>query len=59
MGAIILSVLISFLWMRTAWSEFKLLVGVSADADFLRFVTYVCKSSHTRTHPNSHLSQRR
>ncbi|KAK0312995.1 hypothetical protein LTR01_002659 [Friedmanniomyces endolithicus] len=41
MGAIILSVLISFLWMRTAWSEFKLLVGVSADADFLRFVTYV------------------
>ncbi|KAK0937479.1 hypothetical protein LTR29_010917 [Friedmanniomyces endolithicus] len=41
MGAIILSALISFLWMRTAWSEFKLLVGVSADADFLRFVTYV------------------
>ncbi|KAK0354162.1 hypothetical protein LTR91_004573 [Friedmanniomyces endolithicus] len=41
MGAIILSVLISFLWMRTAWSEFRLLVGVSADADFLRFVTYV------------------
>jgi len=44
MGAIILSVLISFLWMRTAWSEFRLLVGVSADADFLRFVTYVCTS---------------
>ncbi|KAK5727176.1 hypothetical protein LTR15_003069 [Elasticomyces elasticus] len=41
MGAIILSVLISFLWMRTAWSEFQLLIGVSADTAFLQHVTYI------------------
>ena len=41
MGAIILSVLISFLWLRTAYSEFQLLIGVSADTSFLQHITYI------------------
>ncbi|KAK3725530.1 hypothetical protein LTR37_000500 [Vermiconidia calcicola] len=41
MGAIILSVLIAFLWMRTAYSEFQLLIGVSADTSFLQHITYI------------------
>ncbi|WPH03425.1 metal tolerance protein 3 [Acrodontium crateriforme] len=41
MGAIILSVLISFLWLRTAYSEFQLLIGVSADTAFLQHITYI------------------
>ncbi|KAK3117794.1 hypothetical protein LTR53_000482 [Teratosphaeriaceae sp. CCFEE 6253] len=40
-GAIALSVLISGLWMRTAWSEFQLLIGVSADTAFLQHITYI------------------
>lgn len=41
MGAIILSVLIAFLWLRTAYSEFQLLIGVSADTSFLQHITYI------------------
>ena len=41
MGAIILSVLIACLWGRTAWGEFQLLIGVSADTSFLQHITYV------------------
>lgn len=41
MGAIILSALISFLWVRTAYSEFQLLIGVSADTSFLQHITYI------------------
>ncbi|KAF2769428.1 cation efflux family protein [Teratosphaeria nubilosa] len=41
MGAIILSVLISFLWLRTSYSEFQLLIGVSADTSFLQHITYI------------------
>lgn len=41
MGAIILSLLISCLWLRTAYSEFQLLIGVSADTSFLQHVTYI------------------
>jgi len=44
MGAIILSVLIAFLWLRTAYSEFQLLIGVSADTSTLQLLTYVCTS---------------
>lgn len=40
-GAIILSVLIAFLWQRTAFSEFQLLIGVSADTGFLQHITYI------------------
>ena len=41
MGAILLSVLIAFLWTRTAYSEFQLLIGVSAETSFLQHITYV------------------
>ena len=41
MGAIILSTLIAFLWLRTAYSEFQLLIGVSADTSFLQHITYI------------------
>ena len=42
-GAIFLSVLISFLWIRTAFSEFMLLIGVSADTQMLQWITYICE----------------
>lgn len=41
MGAIILSVLIASLWLHTAWGEFELLVGVSADPEMLKLITYI------------------
>lgn len=44
MGAMILSVLIIFLWSRTAYSEFQLLIGVTADTNMLQHITYICKS---------------
>jgi divalent metal cation (Fe/Co/Zn/Cd) transporter len=44
MGAIIISCLITFLWLRTAYSEFQLLIGVSADTNMLQLITYICKS---------------
>lgn len=46
MGAIILSCLISFLWLRTAYSEFQLLIGVTADPHMLQLITYICKYSN-------------
>lgn len=52
LGAIILSVLISTLWLRTAYSEFQLLIGVSADTSMLQWITYICQSS---VPPNSFL----
>jgi divalent metal cation (Fe/Co/Zn/Cd) transporter len=44
MGALILSVLIIFLWSRTSYSEFQLLIGVTADTSTLQLITYICKS---------------
>ncbi|KAL5115717.1 hypothetical protein ACEQ8H_006429 [Pleosporales sp. CAS-2024a] len=41
MGALILSVLIIFLWSRTAYSEFQLLIGVTADTQMLQHITYI------------------
>lgn len=41
-GAIVLSALISILWLRTAYSEFQLLIGISADSDMLQWITYIC-----------------
>jgi len=41
MGAIILSTLIAILWLRTAYAEFQLLIGVSAETSFLQHVTYI------------------
>ncbi|KAI5367684.1 putative cation efflux protein [Septoria linicola] len=48
MGAIILSVLIAFLWLRTAYQEFQLLIGVSADTSFLQHVTYISMTHDPR-----------
>lgn len=41
-GAIVLSVAIAIVWLRTALGEFALLVGVAASADAHRLITYVC-----------------
>jgi cation diffusion facilitator family transporter len=41
MGAILLSCLISFLWLRTAYSEFMLLIGVTADTQMQQLITYI------------------
>lgn len=42
MGAILLSVLISCIWLHTAFSEFLLLVGVTASVETQQLITYVC-----------------
>ena len=41
MGAILLSLLISTLWLRTAYSEFQLLIGVTADTQMQQWITYI------------------
>ncbi|KAI9849870.1 MAG: hypothetical protein M1837_000084 [Sclerophora amabilis] len=41
MGAIVLSCLIASLWLRTAYSEFLLLIGVTADTKMLQLITYM------------------
>ncbi|EFR04101.1 cation diffusion facilitator 1 [Nannizzia gypsea CBS 118893] len=40
-GALLLSVLISFLWTKTAYSEFQLLIGVTADTEMQQLITYI------------------
>ncbi|ORY71767.1 cation efflux family-domain-containing protein [Pseudomassariella vexata] len=42
MGAIILSLLISAIWLRTAFHEFMLLVGVVSSVEMQQLITYVC-----------------
>jgi cation diffusion facilitator family transporter len=42
MGAIILSCLISVIWLHTAFNEFLLLVGVTAAIEIQQLITYVC-----------------
>lgn len=44
-GAIVLSILIAFLWLHTAYDEFQLLIGVTADREVLQLITYVCEYS--------------
>lgn len=41
-GAIALSVVVSAIWLRTAFAEFMLLVGVSASVEIQQLITYVC-----------------
>ncbi|MCJ1353378.1 MAG: hypothetical protein MMC33_003364 [Icmadophila ericetorum] len=41
MGAILLSLLIAILWIRTAQSEFQLLIGVTADTEMQQWITYI------------------
>jgi divalent metal cation (Fe/Co/Zn/Cd) transporter len=43
MGAVILSVLVAVLWLRTAYSEFQLLIGVTADPQMQQLITYICE----------------
>ena len=43
MGAILLSCLIATLWLKTAYSEFQLLIGVTADTQMQQWITYICK----------------
>lgn len=40
-GAIIISLLAAFLWLRTAASEFQLLIGVTAEPKMLQHITYI------------------
>ncbi|KAF5648095.1 cation diffusion facilitator 1 [Fusarium sp. NRRL 52700] len=47
MGAIILSVLIAGLWLHTAYDEFQLMIGVTADKDILQLITYICEYTTT------------
>ncbi|OHE90664.1 cation efflux family protein [Colletotrichum orchidophilum] len=41
-GAIILSLVVSGIWLRTAIAEFLLLVGVTASVETQQLITYVC-----------------
>lgn len=43
MGAMILSSLIVVLWLRTAYAEFQLLIGVTADTEMQQLITYICE----------------
>ncbi|KAI1936315.1 hypothetical protein LOZ66_004774 [Ophidiomyces ophidiicola] len=49
MGALILSLIIAVLWLRTAYSEFQLLIGITADTKMQQLITYICKYP-TSTH---------
>ncbi|KAI8962195.1 cation efflux family-domain-containing protein [Daldinia sp. FL1419] len=42
MGAIIISLVISYAWLYQAFKEFMTLVGRAADIDVHRLITYVC-----------------
>ncbi|KAL8667938.1 MAG: hypothetical protein Q9202_000403 [Teloschistes flavicans] len=41
MGAILLSTLIATIWLRTAYAEFQLLIGVTADTSLQQWITYI------------------
>ncbi|KAI9705682.1 MAG: hypothetical protein M1820_005092 [Bogoriella megaspora] len=41
LGAIVISFLISGLWLHTAYTEFQLLIGVSADPHMMQLITYI------------------
>ena len=41
-GAIVLAFVISALWLRTAYSEFQLLIGITADTSMQQWITYIC-----------------
>jgi cation diffusion facilitator family transporter len=40
-GALTLALLIASLWLHTAYREFQLLIGVSADTETLQLITYI------------------
>ena len=41
-GAIFLAVVIAVLWLRTAYCEFQLLIGITADTPMQQWITYIC-----------------
>jgi len=41
-GAIVISLIVSSIWLHTAFSEFLLLVGVTASVEMQQLITYVC-----------------
>ncbi|CAK7241822.1 MAG: hypothetical protein STHCBS139747_003293 [Sporothrix thermara] len=41
-GAIVLGIIVSIIWLRTAFTEFMLLVGVVASVETQQLITYVC-----------------
>lgn len=41
-GAIILATVVSTLWLRTAYTEFQLLIGITADTSMQQWITYLC-----------------
>lgn len=41
-GAIVISLIISYIWLQTAFAEFLLLVGVVASVETQQLITYVC-----------------
>lgn len=47
MGATILSVTIAALWLHTAYDEFQLIIGVSAERETLRLITYIGESLYS------------
>lgn len=47
MGAIILSLVIAVLWLRTAYKEFQLLIGVTADTETQQLITYISMTHST------------
>jgi cation diffusion facilitator family transporter len=47
-GAIVLSTLIAGLWLHTAYSEFQLLIGISADTETQQLITYVSMTHSDR-----------
>lgn len=42
-GAIILALTVSILWLRTAYTECQLLIGVAADTEMQQWITYIGK----------------
>jgi divalent metal cation (Fe/Co/Zn/Cd) transporter len=47
-GAIVLSLLIAGLWLHTAYDEFQLLIGVTADRDVQQLITYIGESMNEK-----------
>ena len=44
-GAIVLSCVVALIWLRTAYSEFQLLIGVTASLELQQLITYICAYS--------------
>ncbi|KAI9832306.1 MAG: hypothetical protein M1826_001992 [Phylliscum demangeonii] len=47
-GAVVLSCIIATLWLRTAYREFQLLIGVTADPQLQQLITYVSMTHSPR-----------